>query len=41
MKRVDFLGANINFGSESAYASSLSKFFPRVMELMAEGALKT
>lgn len=39
-EEVDFLGANINFGAESAYASSLSKFFPRVMELMAEGALR-
>ncbi len=39
-EEVDFLGANINFGSESVYASSLSKFFPRVMELMAEGALR-
>jgi predicted Zn-dependent peptidase len=39
-EEIDFLGANINFGSESVYASSLSKFFPRVMELMAEGALR-
>lgn len=38
-KRVDFLGANIGFGSESAYASSLSKFFPEVMQLMADGFL--
>lgn len=39
-EEIDFLGANINFGSESVYASSLSKFFPRIMELMAEGALR-
>ncbi|MFV8225579.1 M16 family metallopeptidase [Christiangramia aquimixticola] len=39
-EEIDFLGANLNFGSESVYASSLSKFFPRVMELMAEGALR-
>lgn len=38
-EEVDFLGARISFGAESASASSLSKFFPRVMELMAEGAL--
>ncbi len=38
-EEIDFLGASINLGAESAYASSLSKFFPRVMELMAEGAL--
>ncbi len=39
-EEIDFLGANISFGSERVYASSLSKFFPRVMELMAEGALR-
>jgi predicted Zn-dependent peptidase len=39
-EEIDFLGASISFGSESVYASSLSKFFPRVMELMAEGALR-
>lgn len=38
-EEIDFLGASLGFGSESAYASSLSKFFPRVMELMADGAL--
>lgn len=38
-EEIDFLGASINFGSASASASSLSKFFPRVLELMAEGAL--
>lgn len=38
-ERIDFLGANVGFGSESAYASSLSKFFPEVMELMADGLL--
>jgi len=35
-EEVDFLGASINFGSESAFASSLSKYFPRIMELMAD-----
>lgn len=38
-ERIDFLGANVGFGGESAYASSLSKFFPEVMELMADGLL--
>ncbi len=38
-EEVDFLGANINYGSSSAFASSLSKFFPRVVELMADGLL--
>ncbi|HET8854791.1 MAG TPA: pitrilysin family protein, partial [Salinimicrobium sp.] len=39
-EEIDFLGASVNFGAESAYASSLSKFFPRIFELMAAGALK-
>lgn len=39
-EEIDFMGASVSFGSESAYASSLSKFFPRVFELMAVGALK-
>lgn len=38
-EEVDFLGANISYGSSSAFASSLSKFFPRVVELMADGLL--
>ncbi len=38
-EEVDFLGARINFGSQSAFASSLSKYFPRIMELMADAAI--
>ena len=38
-EKVDFLGASVGYGSASAYASSLSKFFPEVMELMADGLL--
>ncbi|NVK52884.1 MAG: insulinase family protein [Flavobacteriaceae bacterium] len=38
-KEVDFLGASISFGSASASASSLAKYFPRVLELMADAAL--
>lgn len=38
-EEVDFLGANIMFRSNGAFASSLSKYSNRVMELMAEGAL--
>ena len=37
-KEVDYLGANIGFGSQSAFASSLSKYFPRILELMADAA---
>jgi zinc protease len=38
-EEVDFLGANIYFGSESVSVRTLSKFFPRIIELMADGAL--
>ncbi|MDH7446077.1 M16 family metallopeptidase [Aquimarina sp. 2201CG14-23] len=38
-EEVDFLGASMNFGSQSAFASSLSKYFPRIMELMADAAI--
>ncbi|MDY0780359.1 insulinase family protein [Tenacibaculum sp. IB213877] len=37
-EEVDFLGANISFWDEGARASSLSKYFPRVLELMADAA---
>lgn len=36
-ERVDFLGANIGFGSSSAFASSLKRYFPEVLTLMADG----
>lgn len=35
-EEVDYLGAGIYFGQESAYANSLSEYFPRIMELMAD-----
>jgi predicted Zn-dependent peptidase len=38
-QEVDFLGASINFGSQSAFATSLSKYFPRIIELMADAAI--
>ncbi|MBT8281031.1 MAG: insulinase family protein [Flavobacteriaceae bacterium] len=38
-EEVDFLGASISFGSQSAFASSLSKYFPRILELMADAAI--
>lgn len=38
-EEIDFLGASINFGSNGAYASGLSKYSTRIMELMADGAL--
>ncbi len=38
-EEVDFLGASISFGPQSAFASSLSKYFPRILELMADAAI--
>ena len=38
-EEVDFLGASVSFGSQSAFASSLSKYFPRILELMADAAI--
>ncbi|MEM7484791.1 MAG: pitrilysin family protein [Bacteroidota bacterium] len=38
-EEVDFLGASINIGDQSASASCLSKYFPRILELMADAAL--
>lgn len=35
-KKVDFLGANINFSSNGASSNSLSKYFPEVLGLMAD-----
>lgn len=39
-EEVDFLGASLNFFSSGASANTLSKYFPRVLELMADGALQ-
>ncbi|MEC7262321.1 MAG: pitrilysin family protein, partial [Bacteroidota bacterium] len=38
-EEVDFLGANIYVGDQSAFASCLSKYFPRILELLADAAL--
>ena len=38
-EELDFMGARMSFGAESASASSLSKYFPRIMELMADAAI--
>ncbi len=35
-EEVDYLGASINFGPEGGYARSLSEYFPKIMELMAD-----
>lgn len=36
---IDFLGANLGFGAQSAFASSLSKYSDRIIELMADAAI--
>lgn len=36
-EKVDYLGANVNFFSNGAYASSLKKYFPEILKLMADG----
>ena len=35
-KKVDYLGANLDFSSSGAYANTLSKYFPQVLELMSD-----
>ena len=37
-EEVDFLGATISFSGQSAFASTLSRYFPRILELIAEAA---
>lgn len=37
--QIDFLGANVSFSSQGATMRSLSKYFPKVLGLMADGAL--
>ncbi|MDT8415529.1 MAG: insulinase family protein [Flavobacteriaceae bacterium] len=36
-EEVDFLGASINFSGSGAFANSLSKYFPRILKLLADG----
>ncbi len=38
-EKIDYLGARVWFGSQSAGMRSLSKFFPEVFGLMADGVL--
>lgn len=38
-KKVDFLGANLNFSSGGASSNSLSKYFPEVLNLMADAII--
>ena len=36
---IDFMGANLNLGVSSSSGSSLSKFFPKLLYMMADGLL--
>ncbi|MDO6743382.1 pitrilysin family protein [Tenacibaculum soleae] len=36
-EKVDYLGAQVNFYSSGASAASLKKYFPEILELMADG----
>ena len=38
-EEVDFLGARMSFGSNSAFASSLTKYSERILELMSDAAI--
>lgn len=38
-EEIDFLGATLFYGSSSAFASSLSKYADRIVELMADAAI--
>ena len=35
-RKVDYLGASLNFSPQGAYANMLSKYFPEVMDLMVD-----
>ena len=39
IEEIDFLGASQNINAGGAFASSLSRFFTRILEVMADGAL--
>ena len=36
-EKVDYLGANVSFRSSGAFASSLKRYFPEILGLMADG----
>ncbi|MCU7613018.1 insulinase family protein [Chryseobacterium sp. GMJ5] len=38
-KKIDFLGANLNFSSSGAASNSLSKYFPQVLTLMSDAII--
>ena len=36
---VDFMGASVNISTSGAFAQSLTRYFPRVLEMMADAAI--
>ncbi|TCP28041.1 putative Zn-dependent peptidase [Tenacibaculum skagerrakense] len=36
-EKIDYLGANVNFFQSGAFASSLKRYFPEILGLMADG----
>ena len=38
-ERIDYLGARVNFNYRGANANTLSKYFPEVLKLMADGSI--
>lgn len=36
-EKIDYLGANVGFSSNGAFAASLKKYFPEILGLMADG----
>ena len=39
IEEIDFMGSTLSLYTTGAYGSSLSKFFPRILELLADGLL--
>ncbi len=39
IEKIDFMGANLSLSSSGASGSSLSKFFPELLEMLADGLL--
>ncbi|MDG1396824.1 MAG: pitrilysin family protein [Polaribacter sp.] len=40
-EKIDFLGANVSFFNTGAFASSLKKYFPEILGLMADGVMNS
>src|SRR6056300_992472 len=38
-EEIDFMGTHFHFNPDGAHASSLSRYYPRVLELLADAAL--